>query len=101
MRIAIPHTLGKDEVRRRVEAKVGRVGEKASETLAAMVTVETSWVDADHLTMDVSAMGFSIPCALEIAEQELVFDVEMPQGLGFARGMIERTIRDKGEKLLV
>ncbi|MDF8332114.1 polyhydroxyalkanoic acid system family protein [Novosphingobium cyanobacteriorum] len=100
MRIAIPHTLGKDEVRRRIETKVGRVGEKASETLGAMVTVETSWVDADHLQMDVSAMGFEVPTALAIEDSQIVFDVEVPAMLGFARKMIEQAITEKGTKLL-
>lgn len=100
MRIAIPHTLGKDEVRRRIEAKVGRVGEKASETLGAMVTVETSWVDADHLKMDVSAMGFDVPSTLQLDEAEIVFEVTVPAALGFARSMIESTVREKGMKML-
>lgn len=100
MRVAIPHTLGKDEVRNRIEAKVGRMGEKATETLGAMVTVETSWIDADHLKLDVSAMGFAVPSTLEIDETEIVFEVEVPAALGFARGMIENAIREKGTKLL-
>lgn len=100
MRIAIPHSLGKDEVRRRVEAKVGRIGEKATETLGAMVSVETSWIDADNLKMDVSAMGFAVPATLAIADSEIVFDVEVPAALGFARKMVEQAIRERGEKLL-
>jgi len=100
MRISIPHTLGKDEVRRRIESKVGRIGEKASETLGAMVTVETSWIDPDNLKMDVSAMGFAVPATLAIEDAQIVFDVEIPAALGFARGMVEQAIRDRGAKLL-
>ena len=50
--------------------------------------------------MDVSAMGFTVPCAVTLEEAELVIDVTMPDGLGFARRMIEGVIREKGEKLL-
>lgn len=100
MRIAIPHTLGKDAVRQRIEAKVGRMGEKATETLGAMVTVETSWIDTENLKMDVSAMGYAVPATLAIADSEIVFDVEIPMALGFARGMVEKAIRERGTKLL-
>lgn len=100
MRIAIPHTLGKDEVRRRIAAKMGGAEGKASELLGALVSVEMAWIDADRLKMDVSAMGFDVPSTLEIGERELVFDVTVPAALGFARKMIEGTIREKGDKLL-
>lgn len=100
MRIVIPHTLGKAEVRRRIDAKIGAAGDKASEMLGAMASVNMEWADADHLRMDVSAMGFDVPCTLEVADSELVLEVQVPAGLGFARGMIENVIREKGEKLL-
>ena len=45
-------------------------------------------------------MGYTVPATLEITETALVFDVTIPGGLGFARGMIEGLIRERGEKLL-
>ncbi|MCW1383843.1 polyhydroxyalkanoic acid system family protein [Novosphingobium sp. KCTC 2891] len=100
MRISIPHTLGKEEVRRRLNARMGEAEGKAADIVGGMVSIDMSWVDQDHMKMDVSAMGFQVPCALEIEETALAFDVEIPAGLGFARKMIEGTIREKGEKLL-
>lgn len=101
MQITLPHTLGKDEVRRRLESRLGNASGKASELIGGMAQVETSWVDSDHLAMNISAMGFTIPSTVAIEENQLVFDVDVPAGLGFARGMIEGMIREKGEKLLV
>ena len=100
MRITLPHTLGKDEVRRRLQARTGEAAGKASEMLGSLASVESRWLDDDHLAMDVSAMGFTIPCAVALEPAQLVFEVTMPQGLGFARGMSESMIREKGEKLL-
>lgn len=100
MRLAIAHSLGRDEVRRRMEAKVERAGAKASEVLGAMVSVETSWIDADRLRMDVTAMGFAIPTTATIGDSDLAFEIDIPGPLLFARGLIERAIREKGEKLL-
>lgn len=100
MRVAVPHTLGKDEVRRRLTARMGEAPEKARESLGALASVDMRWETADRLALDVSAMGFAIPCTLDLEDTALVFEVEIPAGLGFARGMIEGTIREKGAKLL-
>lgn len=100
MKVSIPHTLGKDEVRRRLHARAGEAEGKASDMLGGAVSIQMQWLDEDHLKMDVSAMGFTIPCALEIQDAALEFDVDIPAGLGFARKMIEGAIREKGEKLL-
>lgn len=100
MRITLPHTLGKDAVRSRLEQRLGGASDKASELIGGMAQVETAWVDADHLTMTVSAMGFTIPSTVTLEDTQLLFDVDIPAGLGFARGMIESMIREKGEKLL-
>ena len=101
MRISIPHTLGKDELRRRLEARRGEASDKASGVLGSLASVEQHWRDADTLVMDVSAMGFTIPCVAIIEESALVFEVTMPPGLGFVRGTIEAIIREKSAKLLV
>lgn len=100
MRIALPHTLGKDEVRRRMETRLGSASSKASDLIGGMAQVETAWSDPDHLTMTVSAMGFTVPSQVTLEEAQVLFDVEIPAGLGFARGMIESMIREKGQKLL-
>jgi hypothetical protein len=92
----VPHTLGKDEVRRRMESRLGRASEKASNLIGGMAQVEAAWSDADHLTMTVSSMGFTVPSAVTIEETQLLFDVEIPAGMGFARGMIETMVREKG-----
>ncbi len=100
MRVSIPHTLGKAELRRRMAARLGQADDKAKGMLGSLATVETSWTDADTLAMVVSAMGYTIPCSAAIADSTLDFDVEIPAGAGFARRMIESAVREKGEKLV-
>lgn len=96
MRVAIPHTLGRDEARRRLREKAGRAAEKAE----GMATVTTAFVDDDHMTMGVTAMGYTVDCAVELTDNELVVEVDIPASLGFAKRMIEGMIRDKSGKLL-
>lgn len=100
MRLEIPHTLGKDEVRRRIAARMDRAEEKAGALIGAPLSLDLAWIDADHLSVAASAMGYTVPATLEIGETALLFDVTVPGGLGFARGMIETLIRERGEKLL-
>ena len=100
MRVSIPHTLGKDELRRRITARLGQAEEKAQGMLGSLASVETRWADADTLDVVVSAMGYTIPCSAAITEASLDFEVEIPAGAGFARRMIESAVREKGEKLV-
>ncbi|KUR76824.1 polyhydroxyalkanoic acid system family protein [Novosphingobium sp. FSW06-99] len=100
MRLEIPHTLGKDEVRRRIAARIDGAEEKASVLVGGPLSLHLTWIDRDRLSVEASAMGYTVPSTLEIAETALLFDVTIPGGLGFARGMIENLIRERGEKLL-
>ena len=100
MRVSIPHTLGKDELRRRMTARLGNAEDKAKGMLGSLASIETTWADADTLSLLVSAMGYTIPCTAAITETSLDFEVEIPAGAGFARRMIEAAVREKGEKLV-
>lgn len=96
MRIAIPHSLDRDEARRRLRDKAAQAAAKAE----GMATVTTRFSDEDHMVMTVSAMGYTLDCGIELAEKELVVEVDIPARLGFAKRMIEGMIREKSEKLL-
>jgi len=97
MRVTIPHTLGKAEVRRRIAARI----DSAQDTLTSgPLSLKMAWIDDDQLAVDATAMGYTVPATLEIAEAALLFEVTIPGGLGFARGMIEKLIHERGEKLL-
>ncbi|MBA4088169.1 polyhydroxyalkanoic acid system family protein [Novosphingobium sp. ERW19] len=96
MRIAIPHSLDRDEARRRLREKAAQAAAKAD----GMAEVKTTFTDDDHMVMTVSAMGYTLDCGVELAEKELVVEVDIPASLGFAKRMIEGVIREKSGKLL-
>ena len=100
MRLEIPHSLGKDEVRRRITSKMGSAQDKAGALIGGPLSLQMAWIDKDRLSVDASAMGYTVPTTMEITETALIFEVTIPGGLGFARGMIENLIRERGEKLL-
>lgn len=100
MRLDIPHSLGRDEVRRRIAARIGEAPAKAAELAGGALALSLAWTGPDSLAVEASAMGYTVPATLTITETALVFDITLAPGMGFARGMIEAMIRERGEKLL-
>ena len=97
MRVAVPHTLPHEELRRRFHARSGELASLFPEGLA-QVTQE--WRDEDHLDMVITAMGQRVVGQVELQDQTVVFNVELPPALGFVERIIESTIREKTQKLL-
>jgi len=97
MRVAIPTSLPRDEVRRRIREKSG---ELAGIVPGGIATVETAWKDDDTMAMGVTAMGQTINGTVVAEEGQLVVDFDLPAQLGFFGKMIEEKIREKGQKLL-
>jgi hypothetical protein len=100
MRVEIPHSLGRDEVRRRITTRMDTAQDKAGALAGMPLSLTLDWQSQDRLSVMANAMGFTVPSTLDITDNALVFDVAIPGGLGFARGMIENMIRERGEKLL-
>jgi hypothetical protein len=97
MQIALPHSLGRAEVRRRFRARAGDIAGLFPGGLAQVTQV---WRDEDHLDLAVHAMGQALSGTIEIRDTSVVVSVELPAALGFVGRMIESTIHEKGQKLL-
>ncbi|MGH6786154.1 MAG: polyhydroxyalkanoic acid system family protein [Novosphingobium sp.] len=97
MRVALPHDLGKDEVRRRLR---GRAHEIADFVPGGMADVAVAWPGEDRMTLSVGAMGQTVDGAIDIEEQAVVFTVTLPPALSFIEPMIKGAIEKKGRKLL-
>jgi len=97
MRVAIPHTLDKAEVRRRLTA---RTPELAGFIPGGLATVEHHWIDDDHMSLTVGALGQSLASRLDIEDRQVVVNVELPPQLAFVGTAIEAGIREKATKLL-
>ena len=97
MRVAIPHSLPREEVRRRIHERSGELTDLAPGGLA---TVESSWRDDDTMDLAITAMGQRLTGSVQSLEGELVVALDLPAQLGFFGSMIEQKIREKGQKLL-
>ena len=97
MRIAIPHSLDKAEVRRRLDT---RMPELPGFIPGGLATVDHAWIDEDHMRLSVGALGQSVITRLDVEERQVVVNVQIPAALGFVGGAIEQAIRDQTTKLL-
>lgn len=100
MRLDVPHTLGREEVHRRIDSRMHEAQAKAGALVGGPLNLDLAWTGPDRLAVTAETMGFSVPATLDITDTALIFEVTIPAGLGFARRMIESLIREKGEKLL-
>ena len=97
MQVAIPHELTREEVRRRLRANSDRMGDAIP---GGMADITTSWPSEDTMAMSISAMGQSMDGAVEIEDNRVVFNIDLPLALGFVAPMVEGAIRQQGQALL-
>ncbi len=97
MRVAIPHQLGKEEVRRRLQSHSHEI---ADHIPGGMAEVSTAWPSDDRMTMQISAMGQHLSGAVEVEADQAIFQFDLPAALSFIEPMIESAIRKQGQKLL-
>ena len=97
MQVAIPHRLGKDEVRRRLQANSHRMGDAIP---GGMTHVQTTWPTEDRMAMAISAMGQSLNAHVDIEDERVMFYVDLPPALGFIEPIVEGAIKKQGQALL-
>ena len=98
MEVAIPHNLGRDEVRNRLRSRSHMIADGIP---GGMAEVTTQWPSEDRMAMIVTAMGQTISAHVDIEDRQIVFVVDVPPALGFIKPIIEGALRQQGEKLLL
>jgi hypothetical protein len=93
--VDLPHKLGAEEARRRIERNVGRL----SDHIPGGAQVGSRWT-GNRLDLDVGAMGQQIAVQIDIQESVVRMTVNLPPALAFFGGMIEPLIRKQGALLL-
>ena len=97
MRVNLNHSLGKEEVRRRLEEHGHEI---AGYFPAGMATVDTVWANEDRMDLTVHVAGQSVKGGIEVEADHVVIEFDLPAALGFLRGMIERTVKKEAAKML-
>lgn len=98
MIIDIPHKLERDEVKRRLQSRIGELPEHIPGGIAE---VSSSWPAPDRMAIAVGALGQQVTGTIDVHEQFVRLTVVLPAALSFMGPLIEAAIRQKGEKLLL
>ena len=97
MQVAIPHSLGREEARRRLGSSSNQISDAIP---GGMAQVTTEWVGEDSLSLAINAMGQVLNGRIDIGDTEVVFNLDLPLALGFIKPVVESTIQQAGQKLL-
>jgi putative polyhydroxyalkanoate system protein len=93
--VDLPHSLGKDEARRRIANNV----HKLQEHIPGGAQVQSGW-SGDQLNLDVAAMGQAVTATIDVEERKVRLKVLLPPMLGMFSGMIQAALQKKGSVLL-
>ncbi|QJR02986.1 hypothetical protein HH800_12880 [Sphingobium yanoikuyae] len=96
MDIDIPHDLGRDEAKRRVEQGLP----KLEQHIPGGGTMTATWPSDYTLDMEISAMAQTIPVKLLIEEDKVRGTVSIPMFLKMMSGPISDFIKTSAQKML-
>jgi hypothetical protein len=91
----IPHQLGKDGVRARLDGGVHKIGEM----IPGGGRVQHSW-DGDTMNFTVSAMGQEMRCAATISDKNVHAEVDLPPMLALFADKVRGVLGAELPKLL-
>lgn len=97
MEVPIPHSLGRDEARRRLRDNSHKMADAIP---GGMAQISTAWPSDDRMTLDIAAMGQALVGHIDIEDSQVVLYMDLPPALGFLKPIVEGAIRQQGQKLL-
>ena len=97
--INIPHALGKAEARSRIANGFGRIQGKLTGGLVGLVAFQERW-EGDRLHFDGTALGQQITGHLDVNDENVQMQVELPAILSAIADRIVRTSQEAARKLL-
>ncbi|QQN73217.1 polyhydroxyalkanoic acid system family protein [Croceicoccus sp. YJ47] len=97
MRVAVPHSLSRAEVRSRLDAKKDDL---AGFVPGGMADIETYWQGEDRMMMVIRAMGQELNGHVDVEDTQVTFEIDLPLALSFVEPMVKGALEEKGRKLL-
>jgi hypothetical protein len=94
--VSIPHSLGKEEAHRRLQHGVGQLKLQFGDKIAS---VEDSW-SGDRMDFRVGAMGQSVAGHLEVMEDTVRVELQLPWLLAMIADKAKGFIQKQGTLML-
>ena len=97
--VTIPHKLGRDEARRRLEEGFGRLRQQMTGGMVGMLACHERW-EGDRLHFEAGALGQKVTGRLDVSEDSVRIEVDLPEILAMLAERITGKLKDEGRKLL-
>jgi putative polyhydroxyalkanoate system protein len=97
--VNIPHKLGKQEARRRIEEGFGRLRQQMTGGIAAMVSFQERW-EGDRLHFEGSGLGQKMTGRLDVFPESVRVELDLPEILAAMADLISGRLQKEGQKLL-
>ena len=92
LEVRVPHSVGRDEARRRLDAAIVRAREEYADKVGG---IDATWESADRLRLLVTVMGMEIDSQVDVHDVELVVSLEVPGMAGLFAGRIKEGIEER------
>ena len=100
--VSIPHSLGKDEARHRIEQGFGQMRQQmmgVGGVMASMFTLTDRW-EGDQLQFEGSGMGQKMTGRLDVRENAVDIQIDLPDMLAALAEKITGRLKADTQKLL-
>jgi hypothetical protein len=97
--VSIPHALGKDEARRRIEQGFGRLRQQMTSGIGAMMSFQERW-EGDRLHFEGGGLGQKMTGRLDVRDDAVDIQLDLPEILATIAEKIAGRLKTEGQKLL-
>jgi hypothetical protein len=97
--VNIPHTLGKDEAKRRIADGFGRMRQQLIGGIGAMMSCQERW-EGDRLHFEAGGLGQKATGRLDVMDDTVRVELDLPEVLAALADKIAGKLKTEGQKLL-
>ena len=94
--VTIPHRLGKDEAKRRLQTGLSNVRSHVSDSF---VMLKDAWA-GDHLDFQASLLGQSTTGSVDVADDHVRLEVQLPWVLAVLANKAKALVKRQGQLML-
>jgi hypothetical protein len=98
--INIPHNLGKEEARRRIDEGFGRISQQMAGGTVGMVAFQQNW-QGDRLNFEANSLGQKMTGRLDVLPDSVHLELDLPEILAMIAERIKARLTTETQKLLL
>jgi hypothetical protein len=97
--VNVPHKLGRDEARRRIEQGFGQIQQQLTGGMAGMLACQQRW-EGDRLHFEASGLGQKMTGRMQVSDDTLSIEVDLPEILAMLAERITGKVKETTRQLL-